>query len=109
MPQTTPLAVRQLSINIADATSNGMLKRTSSHKYLFLITYCFAYYSFFILFKCLKHVVNLANIAVMGHITKVAVIENTNTIWKYDPGLPDNHVLRGSLDVVEHSSSRYVH
>jgi hypothetical protein len=45
-------------------------------------------------------VVNLANVAVMGHIMKVAVIENTNTIWEYDPGLPDNCVLRGSLDVV---------
>jgi hypothetical protein len=54
----------------------------------------------FFLFRCLKHVVNLANIAVMGHITKVAVIENTNTIWEYDPGLPDNRVLGGSLDVV---------
>jgi hypothetical protein len=45
-------------------------------------------------------VVNLANAAVMGHITKIAVIENTNAIWEYDPELPDNRVLGGSLDVV---------
>ena len=44
--------------------------------------------------------VNLANAAVMGHITKIAVIENTNAIWEYDPELPDNRVLGGSLDVV---------
>jgi hypothetical protein len=45
-------------------------------------------------------VVNLANVAVMGHITKIAVIENTNAIWEYDPELPNNRVLGGSLDVV---------
>lgn len=44
--------------------------------------------------------VNLANVAVMGHITKIAVIENTNAIWEFDPGLPGNRVLGGSLDVV---------
>jgi hypothetical protein len=36
----------------------------------------------------------------MGHITKIAVIENTNAIWEYDPELPGNRVLGGSLDVV---------
>jgi hypothetical protein len=36
----------------------------------------------------------------MGHITKIAVVENTNAIWEYDPELPDNRVLGGSLDVV---------
>jgi hypothetical protein len=45
-------------------------------------------------------VVNLANVAVMEHIMKAAVIKNTNAIWEYDPGLPDNLVLGGSLDVV---------
>jgi hypothetical protein len=45
-------------------------------------------------------VVNLANVAVMGHITKIAVIENTNSIWEYDPELPGNRILGGSLDVV---------
>jgi hypothetical protein len=45
-------------------------------------------------------VVNLANVAVMGHITKIAVVENTNAIWEYDPELPNNRVLGGSLDVV---------
>ena len=50
--------------------------------------------------RCLEHVINLANVAVMGHITKIAVIENTNAIWEYDPELPNNRILGGSLDVV---------
>lgn len=44
--------------------------------------------------------VNLANVAVMGHITKIAVVENSNAIWEYDPELTGNRVLGGSLDVV---------
>jgi hypothetical protein len=36
----------------------------------------------------------------MSYITKIAVIENTNAIWEYDPSLPGNHVLDGSLDVI---------
>jgi hypothetical protein len=50
---------------------------------------------YFIFFKCLEHVVNLANAAVMGHITKIAVIENTNAIWEYYPELPGNCILEG--------------
>jgi hypothetical protein len=34
---------------------------------------------------CLAHVVNLANVAVMTHITKIAAIENATAIWEYDP------------------------
>ncbi|KAF8223047.1 hypothetical protein L208DRAFT_1312717, partial [Tricholoma matsutake] len=49
---------------------------------------------------CLEHVVNLANVAVMTHIMKIAVVENANAIWEYDPELPGNCVLGGSLDVV---------
>lgn len=44
--------------------------------------------------------VNLANVAVMGHITKIAVVENLNAIWEYDPELDGNRVLGGALDVV---------
>ena len=54
-------------------------------------------------FRCLEHVVNLANVAVMGHITKIAVIENTNAIWEYDPELPNNCVptlARIALDIL---------
>ena len=36
----------------------------------------------------------------MMHITKIAAIENANAIWEYDPKLPGNHMLGGSLDVV---------
>jgi hypothetical protein len=50
--------------------------------------------------RCLAHVVNLGNIDVMGHITKIAAIETTTAIWEYDPLLPDNHVLNGMLDVI---------
>jgi hypothetical protein len=56
--------------------------------------------SYFFVVRCLEHVVNLANVAVMGHITKIAVIENANAIWEYDPSLAGNRVLGGSLDVV---------
>ena len=43
---------------------------------------------------------NLANVAVMDRITKIAVVEMTAAIWEYDPSLSDNCVLNGSLDVV---------
>ena len=51
-------------------------------------------------YSCLEHVINLANVAVMRHIMKIAIIENTNTIWEYDFNLIDNCVLKGSVDVV---------
>jgi hypothetical protein len=50
--------------------------------------------------RCLSHVVNLANIAVMSHITKIAAVENSTAIWEYDPTLEGNRVLGGSLDVI---------
>jgi hypothetical protein len=50
--------------------------------------------------SCFGHVVNLANVAVMSHITKIAAVENANAIWEYDPALPGNRVLNGSLDVI---------
>jgi hypothetical protein len=36
----------------------------------------------------------------MAHITKIAAVETTTAIWEYDPSLPDNHVLNGSLDII---------
>jgi hypothetical protein len=48
----------------------------------------------------LAHVVNLANIAVMSHITKIGAMETASAIWEYDPDLADNCVLGGSLDVI---------
>jgi hypothetical protein len=50
--------------------------------------------------RCLAHVVNLGNVAVMDQITKVAAVETTTAIWEYDPTLDDNRVLGGSLDVI---------
>jgi hypothetical protein len=45
----------------------------------------------------LGHVVNLANVDVMSHITKIAAVKNATAIWEYDR---DNRVLGGSLDVI---------
>jgi hypothetical protein len=56
-------------------------------------------YSIF-LCSCLAHVVNLGNVAVMTHITKIAAVENATAIWEYDPTRDDNRVLGGSLDVI---------
>ena len=50
--------------------------------------------------RCFAHVVNIANVAIMGHITRIAAIENATAIWEYDPELPGNRVLGGSLDVI---------
>jgi hypothetical protein len=50
--------------------------------------------------RCLAHIVNLGVVAVMGHITKIAAVETTTAIWEYDPDLPDNRILGGSLDVI---------
>ena len=50
--------------------------------------------------SCLEHVVNLANVDMMGHITKIAAVENATAIWEYDPNLYNNRVLGGSLDVI---------
>ena len=51
-------------------------------------------------YRCFAHVVNLANVAVMSNITKIAAVENAAAIWEYDPALTGNHVLGGSLDVI---------
>lgn len=50
--------------------------------------------------RCLGHVVNLGNVDVMKHITKIAAVENATAIWEYDPTREDNRVLGGSLDVI---------
>lgn len=44
--------------------------------------------------------VNIAIVAVMGRITQIAAVENATTIWEYDPSLPGNRILGGSLDVI---------
>ena len=52
------------------------------------------------LHRCLDHVVNLGNVDVMAHITKITVVETTTAIWEYDPSLPDNRMLNSNLDVI---------
>jgi len=44
--------------------------------------------------------VNIANMAVMGHIMKLATVKNQTAIWEYDLDLPGNCILGGSLDVI---------
>jgi hypothetical protein len=51
-------------------------------------------------YSCLGHAVNLGNVDVMAHITKIAAVENATAIWEYDPTRDDNRVLGGSLDVI---------
>jgi len=51
-------------------------------------------------FSCFGHVVNIANVAVMSCVTQIAAIENATAIWEYDPSLPGNRILGGSLDVI---------
>lgn len=51
-------------------------------------------------FSCFDHIVNIANVAVMGHVTKIAAVENANAIWEYDPSLPNNRILGGFLNVI---------
>jgi len=50
--------------------------------------------------SCLAHVVNLAIVDFMSHITKIAAVENATAIWEYDPTLEGNRVLNGSLDII---------
>ena len=75
----------------------GLQKKINFRKFLIFF--------FFLLFlivsgSCLGHVINLAEVDVMTHITKIAAVETTMAIWEYDPNLPDNRVLNGSLDVI---------
>jgi hypothetical protein len=35
--------------------------------------------------SCLGLVINLRNVDVMGHITKIAAVKNATAIWEYDP------------------------
>ena len=48
----------------------------------------------------MAHVVNLGNVDLMKNITQIAAVETATAIWEYDPTLPDNRILGGSLDVI---------
>ena len=47
--------------------------------------------------RCLGHIVNLANIDVMAHITNIVVVENKTAIWEFNNALQINHVANGGL------------
>lgn len=98
-PAITTQLVRPLRISMFAEVLSGTVKNyncraasTTIHYFLFFIEqiYC----------SCLGHVVNLGNVDVMGHIMKIAAVENTTAIWEYDPTRADNRVLGGSLDVI---------
>ena len=76
---------------------NGLQRRKSFHNAPLLIVECFR---LIVIYSCLGHIVNLAEVALMAHITKIAAVETSTAIWEYDPTLPDNRVLNGSLDVI---------
>ena len=44
--------------------------------------------------------INLANIDIMAHITRIALVESKAAIWDYDPELPSNRISNGGLDVI---------
>jgi hypothetical protein len=46
--------------------------------------------------RCLAHVLNLAIV----DVTKLAAVEMTAALWEYDPTLPSNYIINGSLDIV---------
>ena len=50
--------------------------------------------------RCLGHIVNLANIDVMAHITNIVVVENKTAIWEFNNALQINHVANGGLNVI---------
>ncbi|KIK73267.1 hypothetical protein PAXRUDRAFT_21046 [Paxillus rubicundulus Ve08.2h10] len=50
--------------------------------------------------NCLTHVFNLGITDVMSVITNIATVETTTVIWEFDPALPSNQILDGSLNVV---------
>jgi len=52
----------------------------------------FTFLSFITHFQhsCLAHVINLGNIDMMSHITKIAAVKNLTAIWEYDPTLAGN-------------------
>ena len=50
-------------------------------------------------YRCFAHIINLAVVAFMNRITKIAAVDNANMIWDYDPALPDN-CIEGGLDMI---------
>ena len=86
---------------IEDIHAHRGLEWNSSERQLPYVFYIFsslpcAYFHH----SCLGHVINLGNVDVMGHITKIAAVKNATAIWEYDPTWEDNRVLGGSLDVI---------
>ena len=89
----------QLYCVTADNTSNNDL----ACGYIESILHCRNIYTFCTernRLLCLAHVVNLGLTDFMSIITRLATIETTMAIWEYNPTLPQNRLLEGSIDVV---------
>ena len=96
--QTIWQCARQLKTSTLNINSHpGTQVKTNYHRSYFFYQ---SSWLTFLLNRCLAHVVNLANVDVMGHITKIAAVETSSAIWEYNPSLTDNQVLGGSLDVI---------
>ena len=88
--------IRSKVFTIGDNTHfHGLRMKTSFRKF---------FLSFFPLivltltvYRCFAHIINLAVVAFMSRVTKIAVVDNANLIWEYDPLLPDNRI-EGGLD-----------
>ena len=63
---------------IRGSVSIGMPRKTSCHVFASFISDKSELSDN--LYRCLEHVVNLANVAVMGHITRIAAVENQSAI-----------------------------
>jgi hypothetical protein len=95
------LAVRRLKLYIInDHMMHGMRARASYRESTTFPTSDIGHANPIYTGSCFGHVVNIGNVAVMGHITRIAAVESATAIWEYDPALPDNRVLGGSLDVI---------
>ena len=97
MPQATPQNAKPFKLPQMKESSNMVYawEPTSVMFPSWLVDYCLIHQ-----YSCLGHVVNLAEVDVMSHIMKIAGVETATAIWEYDPSLPDNHVLNGSLDII---------
>ena len=68
------------------------------------MSFFFLFFSFAMFFfsfrRCLAHVVQLGNVAIMDHLTKLSSVATTQVIWEFNPQHPDNRVLKDAIDVI---------
>jgi len=82
---------------LGEASPSGIGKNSNYHMFISHLQFPLSKESSC---SCLGHVINLGNIDIMSHITKIAAVENLTAIWEYICTCSDNHVLGGSLDMI---------